>query len=78
MKLTKYFPGVSEAKKDVIHLLVVVVLYLIAIWAVQFIGALASIIPLLGWLFKLLCWVVRVYLGVGIIVAILAFVKVVD
>ena len=77
MNLTKYFPGVSEAKKDIIHLLVVAVLYLVAIWAVQFLGALLGWIPLLGKVAGLICWVVRVYLGVGIVVAILAFLKVV-
>ncbi|NLZ75835.1 MAG: hypothetical protein GX914_04960 [Erysipelotrichia bacterium] len=77
MNLTKYFPGSAEAKKSVIHLLVVLVFYAVAVWAVQFLGAILSIIPLLGTLAGLIIWLIRIYIGVAAIVAVLAFLKVV-
>ncbi|MGI6580884.1 MAG: hypothetical protein ACOX1M_00955 [Erysipelotrichaceae bacterium] len=77
MNLTKYFPGSAEAKKSVIHLLVVLVFYAVAVWAVQFLGAILSIIPLLGALAGLIIWLIRIYIGVAAIVALLAFLKVV-
>jgi hypothetical protein len=77
MYLTKFFPGSAEAKKSVIHLLVVLVFYAVAVWAVQFLGAILSIIPLLGALAGLIIWLIRIYIGVAAIVALLAFLKVV-
>ena len=77
MNLTKYFPGSAEAKKSVIHLLVVLVFYAVAVWAVQFLGAILSIIPLLGTLAGLIIWLIRIYIGVAAIVAVLAFLKVI-
>lgn len=77
MNLTKYFPGSAEAKKSVIHLLVVLVFYAVAVWAVQFLGAILSIIPLLGALAGLIIWLIRIYIGVAAIVALLAFLKLV-
>ena len=58
--LTKYFPGTSEAKVDVIHLLVVIAVYLLANWLVAIVRV-----------------VIRVYLSVGVLVALLAFLKMV-
>ena len=75
--LTKYFPGTSEAKVDVIHLLVVSAVYLLANWLVGFVFGLVSWIPILGWLVAIVRVVIRVYLSVGVLVALLAFLKMV-
>ena len=75
--LTKYFPGPSEAKVDVIHLLVVIAVYLLANWLVGFVFGLVSWIPILGWLVAIVRVVIRVYLSVGVLVALLAFLKMV-
>ena len=75
--LTKYFPGTSEAKVDVIHLLVVIAVYLLDNWLVGFVFGLVSWIPILGWLVAIVRIVIRVYLSVGVLVALLAFLKMV-
>ena len=75
--LTKYFPGTSEAMVDVIHLLVVIAVYLLANWLVGFVFGLVSWIPILGWLVAIVRVVIRVYLSVGVLVALLAFLKMV-
>ena len=75
--LTKYFPVTSEAKVDVIHLLVVIAVYLLANWLVGFVFGLVSWIPILGWLVAIVRIVIRVYLSVGVLVALLAFLKMV-
>ena len=75
--LTKYFPGTSEAKVDVIQLLVVIAVYLLANWLVGFVFGLVSWIPILGWLVAIVRVVIRVYLSVGVLVALLAFLKMV-
>ena len=75
--LTKYFPGTSEVKVDVIHLLVVIAVYLLANWLVGCVFGLVSWIPILGWLVAIVRIVIRVYLSVGVLVALLAFLKMV-
>ena len=75
--LTKYFPGTSEAKVDVIHLLVVIAVDLLANWLVGFVFGLVSWIPILGWLVAIVRVVIRIYLSVGVLVALLAFLKMV-
>ncbi len=77
MDLTKYFPGSAEAKKSVLHLVVVLVFYAVAVWAAQFLAAILSIIPLIGGLAGLIIGIVRLYIGIAAIVAFLAFFKVV-
>ncbi len=77
MDLTKYFPGSAEAKKSALHLLVVLVFYAVAAWAAQFLADILSFIPLVGGIAGLIIWLIRIYIGVGAIVAILAFFKIV-
>ncbi len=71
--MLKYFPLTVEAKKDIIHLAVVIVAY----WAITFVAGIAAgliaWIPLVGWVVFIAEWLVRVYCGVGALVAILAF-----
>ncbi|MGN1398450.1 MAG: hypothetical protein ACI4WG_00395 [Erysipelotrichaceae bacterium] len=77
LNLTKYFIATAEAKKDIIHLLVVIAVYVVANWLVGILFGLISWLPIVGWLLKLIKIVIRVYLGLGVLVALLAFLKVV-
>lgn len=78
MNLTKYFPGSAEAKKSLTHLAVLLVFYALIGWAAQFLADILSWIPLLGMVAGLIIWLIRIYIGLGAIVAILAFFKVVE
>ena len=77
MDLTKYFSGSAEGKKSIIHLLVLLVVYGLAAWAIEFLGAILAIIPLVGAFTGLIVWIIRIYIGLAAIVAILAHFKVV-
>ncbi len=78
MNLTKYFPGSAEAKKSFTHLAVLIGFYALIGWAAQFLADILSWIPLLGMVAGLIIWLIRIYIGLGAIVAILAFFKVVE
>ncbi|MGI6607883.1 MAG: hypothetical protein ACOX1F_02710 [Erysipelotrichaceae bacterium] len=77
MNLTKYFPGSAEAKKSFVHLLVLLVIYALVVWALQFVVGIISIIPIIGAFARLIVWLIGIYIGLGAIVAILAFLKIV-
>lgn len=63
----------SETVKD---LIITVVVYIIADVICGFIIGLLGALPLIGWIFSLIGWVLGVYFFVGIIIAVLNFLKV--
>ncbi len=72
----KYFPKVFEAT-DVKGLIIALVIYAVIAFVGGLVLGLLSIIPILGFIFSVLAWVLRVYCAVAIILAILVFIKVV-
>ena len=77
MKLTNYFVGSEVGKKGILQLLILNVIYAVIAWVAQFLGNLLSIIPLVGSLASIIVWIIRLYMAGCIIVAILAFFKIV-
>ncbi|MBO4218013.1 MAG: hypothetical protein IKX74_03735 [Erysipelotrichaceae bacterium] len=75
-KISKFFP-LNDMATDIYHLLAVIIVYLVLGWAAKFVGALTGWLPLLGWLFSLLVWVIRVYCFAGIVVLLLKYFKIV-
>ena len=70
------FPQAVQAK-DLKGLLIAILIYVIVNFVGGFVLGLLSKIPLLGFVFGLVGWVLSVYCAVGIIVAILVFFKIV-
>lgn len=70
------FPQAMQAK-DLKGLLIAILIYVIVNFVGGFVLGLLSKIPLLGFVFGLVGWVLSVYCAVGIIVAILVFFKIV-
>ena len=75
-KFLSLFP-LNNMASDIYHLLAVIIVYLAVGWAAGFISALTGWLPLLGWLFELLMWLVRVYCCLGVITVLLKYFKVV-
>ena len=74
--LLKLFP-INRQASDIYHLVAIIIVYAVAGWAAGFIGALTGWLPLLGWLFSILVWVVRVYCFLGIVTVLLKYFKIV-
>ena len=70
------FPQAVQAK-DLKGLLIAILIYVIVNFVGGFVLGLLSKIPLLGFVFGLVGWVLSIYCAVGIIVAILVFFKIV-
>ena len=70
------FPQAMQAK-DLKGLLIAILIYVIVNFVGGFVLGLLSKIPLLGFVFGLVGWVLSIYCAVGIIVAILVFFKIV-
>ena len=70
------FPQAMQAK-DLKGLLIAILIYVIVNFVGGFVLGLLSKIPLLGFVFGLVGWVLYAYCGVGVIVAILVFFKIV-
>ena len=70
------FPQTMQAK-DLKGLLIAILIYVIVNFVGGFVLGLLSKIPLLGFVFGLVGWVLSIYCAVGIIVAILVFFKIV-
>ena len=75
-KFLSLFP-LNDMATDIFHLIAVIVVYAVLGWAAKFIGALTGWLPLLGWLFSILVWVVRVYCFLGIVTVLLKYFKIV-
>lgn len=74
--IKKFFPQAMQAK-DIKGLLIAILIYVIVNFVGGFVLGLLSKIPLLGFVFGLVGWVLSIYCAVGIIVAILVFFKIV-
>ena len=70
------FPQAMQAK-DLKGLLIAILIYVIVNFVGGFVLGLLSKIPLVGFVFGLVGWILSVYCAVGIIVAILVFFKIV-
>lgn len=77
--LKKFFPlsyqRVKEA--DIKSLIVTIVIYIVAAVVTGLVLGLLGRIPLIGWIFRLVSWLIRAYCSVGIVLAILYFLNIV-
>lgn len=75
-KLTPYFPLNSKVKKgDVVSLIIVIAIYIVVAAVLGFVIGLISSIPIVGIIASLLSLLVWIYEVVGIVLAIVTFVK---
>jgi len=71
----KYFPQAFSAK-DVKSLIIALVIYAVIAFVGGLVLDLLGIIPIIGFIASVIGWVLRIYCAVGIILAILVFLKV--
>lgn len=74
--LKKYFPHAFKAN-DIKSLIIALVIYALISFVGGLVLGLLDGIPVLGIIFSVLGWLVEVYAVVGIVLAILAFLKIV-
>ena len=70
------FPQAMQAK-GARGLLIAILIYVLVNFVGGFVFGLLDALPLIGFVFGLLGWVLRIYCAVGVIVAILVFLKIV-
>ena len=75
--IKKYFPQ-AFASVDVKSLIIALVIYAVIACVAGFVLGLLSIIPILGFIFRVISWVIELYCVAGIILAILVFIKVIQ
>ncbi|MEA5027022.1 hypothetical protein SDC9_81736 [bioreactor metagenome] len=76
MNLRNIFPYSAQVK-DISNLIIALVVYaIVAVLANVLLGLLGNL-WFVGWLFSLLGWLINVYCGLGAVVAILIFFKVI-
>lgn len=73
----KYFPQAFSAK-DVKSMIIALVIYAVIAFGGGLVLGLLGIIPIIGFIASVLGWVLRLYCAVGIILAILVFLKIVQ
>lgn len=71
----KLFP-LSFGKETLKDLVIAIVIYIVADFACGLVIGLLGAIPLMGWLFSIVGWVAGIYFFAGIVIAILAYLKV--
>lgn len=76
--ITKYFVGTQEAKKDLLHLIILILVYIVAAWVINIVAGILSFIPLVNVVIGIIAKICIIYLSLCIIVAILTFFKLVD
>ena len=74
--IKSFFPQAMQAH-DVKGLVIAILIYAIANFVVGFVLGLLNNLPLVGFVFGIIGWVVSIYCAVGIIVSILVFLKIV-
>lgn len=74
--LKKLFPF-SFKEFDLKSLIITLVGYIIAGFLIGLVLGLLGKIPLIGWIFRLVRWLLELYLTIGFILAILKFLKIV-
>jgi len=77
MDLVKKLFPVSMRAKDTNGLIVSILMYAIVFVALFLINKVVSIIPLIGWVVGVLSGVIDLYCVIGIIIAVLVFLKIV-
>ncbi|MDO4378115.1 MAG: hypothetical protein Q4C64_03050 [Erysipelotrichia bacterium] len=77
-KLTKYFVGSQEAKKDLLHLLILILVYALVAWLINIVGGVLSIIPIVNIIVGVVVKICILYLALCVVVSVLAFFKIVD
>lgn len=75
--IKKYFPHAFKAN-DVKYLVIGLVVYALIAFVAGLVLGLLGIIPILGFIFRVIGWLVEVYCIAGIILSILVFLKVVQ
>lgn len=74
--IKKFFPF-SFKEFDVKSLVITLVGYVIAGFLIGLVLGLLGKIPLIGWIFRVIRWLLELYLTIGFILAILKFLKIV-
>lgn len=74
--LKRFFPQAMQAH-DVKGLIIAILIYAVVNFVGGFVLGLLDAIPLVGFVFGVLGWVLGIYCAVGIIVAVLVFLKIV-
>ena len=72
----KLFPF-SFKEFDVKSLVITIIAYIVLGFLVGLVLGLLGKIPLIGWIFRLVRWLVELYITIGIILAILKFLNIV-
>jgi len=72
--IKKYFP-VSTRANDVTGLIISIIIYLLAPVVLGIISSLLSGIPVIGWLIGIVMTLIDIYCFVGIVLAVLFFLK---
>lgn len=77
--LKKFFPlsYQSVKKEDTKSLIVAIVIYIVVALVAGLVLGLLGKIPLIGWIFRLVSWLIRVYCIAGVVLAILYFLNIV-
>lgn len=74
MNILKVFPLTGKiVRQEPKSLVIIIVTYLIVCAVVKVADFLLGWVPIVGWILRILFWVVGVYCAVGIILAILEF-----
>ena len=74
--IKKLFP-LSFKAKDVVGLIIYLVIYLVLPTALGFLAGLLSKVPILGTIMGIISWASGIYCFIGIVLLILAFLKVI-
>ena len=72
----KLFPF-SFKEFDLKSLIITIIAYIVLGFVVGLVLGLLGKIPLIGWIFRLICWLIELYITVGIILAVLYFLNIV-
>ena len=73
----KYFPHAFKAN-DVKDLIIGLVVYALIAFVAGLVLGLLGIIPILGFIFRVIGWLVEIYCIAGVILSILVFLKIVQ
>lgn len=72
--IKKYFP-VSTRANDITGLIISIIIYLLAPVVLGIVSSLLSGIPVIGWLIGIVMTLIDIYCFVGIVLAVLIFLK---
>jgi len=75
-KVKKFFP-LSVRGADVKALVISIVIYVVVAFVAGLVLGLLGAIPLLGWVFRIISWLLDLYCLVGIVIAVLHFLGIV-